>query len=240
MAATTAPLYDNIAEEYKESKKIDFREFVEHHTLRQLLAKTHPDLVCTSATPMPITGLAILDLACGEGIYSRSMRRLGASEVLGVDISPEMVALAEKAEAETPLGCEFKVGDASKLDLGAELEGHYDIVLCAWLLQNAETDEQLRGMVADAFRYLKPGGRLVGINDWPGNDQSSVDQRYQVYGFIRVPDEDVSAPKKKDHPAESEDQRKPGTRFAAIVTNPDSTTFTLYFWCDPKLQTLTP
>ena len=152
--ATTAPLYDDIAAQYKESKKIDFRECVEHHTLRQVLAKTHPDLVGASATPLPITGLAILDLACGEGIYSRSMKRLGASEVLGVDISPEMVALAEKAEAQAPLGCEFKVGDASKLDLGVEHEGHYDIVLCSWLLQNAENGEQLEGMVAGAFRYF--------------------------------------------------------------------------------------
>ncbi|KAJ1484740.1 hypothetical protein T484DRAFT_1796032 [Baffinella frigidus] len=93
MAATNATKYDDIAEQYQASKKIDWREFVEFHTLRQVLAKMHPEL----------TGLSILNLACGEEIYSRAMKRLEASEVLGVDISREMVALAEANEADEPL-----------------------------------------------------------------------------------------------------------------------------------------
>lgn len=73
-----------------------------------------------------------------------------------MDLSPEMVALAEKAEAAEPLGCKFMVGDASKLDLGVEHEGRYDIILCIWLLNYAQNTAQLEAMVAGAFRCPKP------------------------------------------------------------------------------------
>ena len=39
----------------------------------------------------------MLDLACGEGIYARQFKRAGASVVTGVDVSQEMIALAEAA-----------------------------------------------------------------------------------------------------------------------------------------------
>ncbi|MFH9349700.1 class I SAM-dependent methyltransferase [Kitasatospora sp. NPDC017646] len=37
-------------------------------------------------------GKTVLDLACGTGFYSRKLRRRGAAEVLGIDISSEMIA----------------------------------------------------------------------------------------------------------------------------------------------------
>jgi SAM-dependent methyltransferase len=224
MAATNAA-YDDIAEQYKDSKKMDFREFVEHHTLHQVLAKTHPDLGPALPQPwLPIKEPAILDLACGEGIYSRAMKRVGAREVLGVDISREMVALAEKAEAAEPLGCQFVVGDASKLDLGVEHEGRYDIVLAMWLLNYAEDSEQLEGMVASAFKCLKPGGRLIGINDWPGNPLESY-QLYQPYGFVKVAGD---AP------------RQPASTFEWRITLPDQVHRPTPYTLNPKPRALSP
>ena len=45
-----------------------------------------------------VAGLGVLDLACGEGFYTRQIARDGATRVVGVDISPEMIALAEELE----------------------------------------------------------------------------------------------------------------------------------------------
>lgn len=61
-------------------------QFAEHYTLQEVLAKKHPGLFCGSFLPTEewtsaISGLSILDLACGDGIYSRMMKRGGASEV---------------------------------------------------------------------------------------------------------------------------------------------------------------
>ena len=33
-----------------------------------------------------VTGLSILDLACGTGYYARELRRRGAARVVGVDL----------------------------------------------------------------------------------------------------------------------------------------------------------
>ena len=38
----------------------------------------------------------ILDLACGEGFYTRRLKAAGAARVLGIDVSAEMIALWPK------------------------------------------------------------------------------------------------------------------------------------------------
>ncbi|PHM27277.1 class I SAM-dependent methyltransferase [Xenorhabdus ehlersii] len=39
-------------------------------------------------------GKSVLDLACGNGYFGRKLRNLGASKVVGIDISEKMIALA--------------------------------------------------------------------------------------------------------------------------------------------------
>jgi toxoflavin synthase len=40
----------------------------------------------------------VLDLACGFGFYTRLLKQQGAVQVLGVDISPEMLRLGRAQE----------------------------------------------------------------------------------------------------------------------------------------------
>ena len=110
--------YDAIAEEYRESKLLPFRLEVEQPTLLALLGD--------------VRGRSVLDLACGEGIYSRQVRRLGAARVHGIDLSPAMVALAEEAERQDPLGCTYSVGDATCLP--PDELGRFDVVMGVYLL----------------------------------------------------------------------------------------------------------
>ena len=42
----------------------------------------------------PLDGKSVLDLACGFGFYTRLFKQRGATLVMGVDISPEMIRLA--------------------------------------------------------------------------------------------------------------------------------------------------
>jgi ubiquinone/menaquinone biosynthesis C-methylase UbiE len=44
-----------------------------------------------------------MDLACGFGFYTRLFKQHGATQVIGVDISPEMIRLALQQEQEEPL-----------------------------------------------------------------------------------------------------------------------------------------
>jgi 2-polyprenyl-3-methyl-5-hydroxy-6-metoxy-1,4-benzoquinol methylase len=60
-----------------------------------------------------LTGLSVLDLACGEGYYSRLFRANGASRVVGVDLSEKMIELARASEAQSPLGIEYAACDVA-------------------------------------------------------------------------------------------------------------------------------
>jgi ubiquinone/menaquinone biosynthesis C-methylase UbiE len=90
--------YDKIASQYRESKALPFREYIEWFSYRKMLGD--------------ISSKSILDLACGEGFYSRRLKQVGARKVVGVDISANMIELAETLENKKPLGITYLVGDA--------------------------------------------------------------------------------------------------------------------------------
>ena len=82
--------YDAVAEEYKRSKLAPWRTYLERYSLLNLLGE--------------VRGKSVLDLACGEGFYSRLVRERGAGRVVGVDWSSGMIGLAIAAEKKSPLG----------------------------------------------------------------------------------------------------------------------------------------
>ncbi|MBO3464068.1 methyltransferase domain-containing protein [Aetokthonos hydrillicola Thurmond2011] len=138
--------YDQIAEDYKKSKELPCRVY-EVYTFFKMLGD--------------IAGKSILDLACGEGSYTRKLKLSGAGRVVGVDISQKMIELARQEEAKQPLGIEYIVGDV--LEIGKI--GSFDLVVAAYLLNYAQTKEELLKMCQAIFINLQPGGRFVTIND---------------------------------------------------------------------------
>ena len=158
--------YDKIAKEYQDSKQLPFRKFLEAHTLFQLWGD--------------VRGRDVLDLACGDGIYTRKLKEMGGNKIVGMDLSSQMVSLAEKAEKENPIGVKYLVGDAAH----CEKIGNFDIVLAVYLLNYAKNKKQLTQFLQNIFMNLKPGGRLIGINDNPGNPQEFY-SLYRKYGFIK-------------------------------------------------------
>ncbi|MEU2547750.1 class I SAM-dependent methyltransferase [Streptomyces roseolus] len=104
-----------------------------------------------------VTGKTVLDLACGTGFYSRELKRRGASDVLGVDISSEMIAAARSLEARDPLGLRYEVGDVAEL---AVPERTLDLALAVQCLNYAGSLAELERMCARIHRALVPGGRL--------------------------------------------------------------------------------
>src|SRR2546423_2436971 len=120
-----------------------------------------------------VTGARVLDLACGTGYYTRALPEWGAKEVVGMDISPEMVKAA-KAEA-AKIGeqrCSFVVGDASepfKLD-----SAPFDLVLGVWLLNYAPSAEVMAKMWQNIAGNLRPGGTFVGIVTSPESGMANI------------------------------------------------------------------
>src|SRR6202035_1524228 len=120
--------YNDIAEQYKRSKQVPWRYHIEQHSLFELLGD--------------VSGKSVLDLACGEGHYKRMLRRLGASRVVGVDLSSKMIELAQTTERENPLGVADLVGDAQSV----KVPGSFDVVVAAYLLNYARTPEEMLAM----------------------------------------------------------------------------------------------
>ena len=85
--------YDPIAEQYGRSKYQPWRIYIETFTLMNLIGD-----------PM---GKAVVDLACGEGFYSRMIRKRGAAGVLGVDLSEGMIRVARDQEIRQGMGIEY-------------------------------------------------------------------------------------------------------------------------------------
>ena len=159
-------VYDDIAREYKDSKQLPFRKYIEEYTLFQAAGN--------------IRGYKVLDLACGEGFYTRKLKRARAAEVTGVDISPEMIHLAEASEFEKPLGCRYQVHDVAEMPT----LGSFDMVVAMYLLNYARSKEELLAFCRAAYRQLEPGGRFIGFNDNMSNRMFYY-ETYGKYGFIK-------------------------------------------------------
>ncbi|MET8571595.1 class I SAM-dependent methyltransferase [Streptomyces sp. NPDC004783] len=111
-----------------------------------------------------VRGKSVLDLASGTGFYSREFKRRGATEVLGIDISGEMVAVARQLEESDPLGIRYEVGDAAEL---RAFEEPFDIGLAVQLLNYASDMATTERMCRNVHRALKPGGEFFLLNQSP-------------------------------------------------------------------------
>jgi len=99
-----------------------------------------------------------LDVGCGVGRWSRLLAARGAT-VTGVDLSPTMIAQAQRRAAAEGVGerCRFRVQDLSKLDVGEQ----FDLVLGVTVLQHILDPGALAAAVLGMTAHLAPGGRMI-------------------------------------------------------------------------------
>ncbi|MFE9566786.1 class I SAM-dependent methyltransferase [Streptomyces sp. NPDC006487] len=134
-----------------------------------------------------VRGKSVLDLASGTGFYSREFKRRGAGDVLGIDISGEMVAVAQSIEERDPLGVRYEVGDAAEL---RAFEEPFDVGLAVQLLNYASDIATTERMCRNVHRSLKPGAELFLLNQSP--DYRFDGPTPEKYGFrTRLTGEEV-------------------------------------------------
>ena len=101
----------------------------------------------------------VLDLGCGTGVLTRMIGdRLDGTaggESIGIDAAAQMIAVARK-KRETAT-CRFEIMAAE--DLGVA-DGAFDAVVSSLFFHHVPLDLKQKAL-AEAFRVLKPGGRLV-------------------------------------------------------------------------------
>lgn len=105
-----------------------------------------------------VRGKSLLDLACGDGFYTRRFRaECGADPVMGIDLSPRQIERAKALEQHQPLGIDYKVGDVMEL----RLDRRFDIVTAIHLLHYLQNAGEIASTLGGIYDLLGDHGYFV-------------------------------------------------------------------------------
>lgn len=103
--------------------------------------------------PNAVTGKTVIDIGCGSGIHSLGLYRLGAKELLSVDVDPHSVECTRQFWTKAGKPANWRVEHASILDTDGLLAlGRFDIVYSWGVLHHTG---QLWAAVENASRLAK-------------------------------------------------------------------------------------
>lgn len=101
----------------------------------------------------------VLDLGCGTGVLTRmigdGLDASAGGQSVGIDAAAKMIAVARKKRASAQ--CRFEVMAAEALGFN---DMEFDAVVSSLFFHHVQMDLKQKAL-AEAFRVLKPGGRLV-------------------------------------------------------------------------------
>ncbi|MGN1061996.1 MAG: class I SAM-dependent methyltransferase [Candidatus Scatosoma sp.] len=97
-----------------------------------------------------------IDFGCGNGIFSRALSREGC-RMTGVDVSAQMLSVAEKKTREEGLRISFLQGDLARFKATEK----YDFAIAANDVFNYVPKEKLLSAAKNAAAALRPGGVFV-------------------------------------------------------------------------------
>ncbi len=106
--------------------------------------------IATTRAVASVPGERILDIAAGTGTSSAAIAKSGA-EVVAADFSPGMIEVGRRKHPSLT----FVEADAMDLPFA---DGEFDAVTVSFGLRNVEDPKKA---LAEMYRVLKPGGRLV-------------------------------------------------------------------------------
>lgn len=111
-----------------------------------------------------ISGRRVLDAGCGAGINLQWLLEQGAREIVGVDVSPKMIAIARREMPAERVSLHIA-------DLGEPLDfladSSFDLVFSSLVVHYLE---DLNRLFAEFARLLQPGGYLVFSTHHPYED----------------------------------------------------------------------
>jgi len=99
---------------------------------------------------------SVLDIGCGEGYCARELKRRGAGDYLGIDLSVNMIEAAQSQEQKEPQGIEYRACDVVEF----KPERQFDLCVAVFLFNYLRVEHMQRvfSMVHEA---LAPRGQFV-------------------------------------------------------------------------------
>jgi SAM-dependent methyltransferase len=130
-------------------------------------------------------GMDVLDVACGTGNATIPAARLGA-RVTGLDLVPELLAIARERAADAMVEVEWVAGDAQQLPFAP---GSFDRVLSVFGCMFAPDHDRT---AAELLRVCRPGGAIA-LAGWRP-DGAVGDMFTTVAGLTGAPAGDGAPP----------------------------------------------
>jgi SAM-dependent methyltransferase len=155
-----APLY-RAAADFSGRPAARFQRYVWSRRVRSWDQHSSPALArVTSAVLSAVAvkpGDVVLDLGCGNGQIAIPLAEQGA-DVLGIDVSPAMTSSLRAEAARLGLSrLSAATVPIERLELQPE---SFDLIVSSYALHHLG-DAQKARLVSAAYRWLRPGGRLV-------------------------------------------------------------------------------
>lgn len=143
------------------------------------------------------TGLTVLDIGGGSGVYAREAVRQGAKQVDVVDISDSMLQIGRDIEVKNSAESRIRwfVGDATRslVEQGVNIlsYGQYDLTMANWVFDHAYTVEDLKGMQKNIALSLKPRGKFIGVRACAPGCFADYNMKTGKYGCLRSEIKDI-------------------------------------------------
>lgn len=99
---------------------------------------------------------SVLDIGCGEGYCARELKRLGAGDYLGIDLSSQMIDAAISQETKDQYGIEYRACDVTQYTP----ERQFDICIAVFLFNYLRV-EQMHSTFSMVFDALNVGGEFI-------------------------------------------------------------------------------
>jgi len=140
-------------------------------------------------------GDRVLDVGCGTGDLTMAAKALTGPDgkVYGTDASPEMIEQAQRKVDQAGVDVTFQVDLIENITFP---DNQFDIVLSSLMMHHL-TDDLKREGLAEIYRVLKPGGRIM-IVDMESSSSGSVFQKFsdlmiQLHGGHKAMQDNVKS-----------------------------------------------
>lgn len=188
----------------------------------------------------PKSGELILDLACGEGFFTRALAKSGA-QVIGSDISTELIALAKKQSPQI----KFQTTASDKLEFLKS--SSVDKITLVLALQNIE---RVLETFKECARVLKPTGslhlvlnhpafRIPKASSWEYDEKTKIQYRRLDKYLSEAREEIAMHPSQKNSPKTISFHR-PLQFYAKALKKAGLAISTLEEWSSPRASQAGP